>query len=67
VTVAVTPDAFKKTLLTLLFSLGISLRFFSQPEVLALIAELSRKLGVSLNGDNIKKLVLDDMKAKRNS
>jgi len=39
---------------------GISLRFFFQPEVLALIGELARKLGVSLNRDNIKKLVLDE-------
>jgi len=31
---------------------GISLRFFSQPEVLALIGESARKLRVSLNGDN---------------
>jgi len=39
---------------------GISLRFFSQPEILTVIDELARKLGVSLSRDNIKKLVLVD-------
>jgi len=44
---------------------GISMRFFSQPEVLALIGELARKLGVSLNRDNINKLVLDEYESQK--
>jgi len=39
---------------------GISPRFVSQPEVLALTVKLAWKLAVTLNRDNIKKLVLDD-------
>ena len=38
----------------------ISLRFFSQSEVLVLIGELAQKLGVSPNWDNIKKLLIDE-------
>jgi len=45
----------------------ISLRFFSQPEVLALIDEFARKLGASLSRDNIKKLVLDEYESQKNS
>jgi len=44
---------------------GISLRFFSQPEVLALIGELALNLGVSPNRDNIWKLGLDKYESRK--
>ena len=55
-----TPDAFKKNIVKITVLNGISLRFFSEPEVLALIGELARKLGVALNRDNIKKLIIEE-------
>jgi len=41
------------------------MRFFSQPEGLALIDELARKLGVSINRGNLKKLVLDEYETQK--
>jgi len=58
-----TPDALNIVDITVLN--GISLRFFSQPEVLALFGELARQLEVSLNRDNIKKLVLDEYESQK--
>ena len=58
-----TPDALNIVDITVLN--GISLRFFSQPEVLALFGELARQLEVSLNRDNIKKLVLNEYERKQ--
>jgi len=43
----------------------ISLRFFSQSEVLVLIGELAQKLGVSPNWDNIKKLLIDEYESQK--
>jgi len=40
---------FEKNSVDITVPSGISLRLFSQPEVLALIGELARKLRVSLN------------------
>ena len=65
VTMTMTPNALKNTVDITVFN-GNSLRFFSQPEVLARIGELARRLGVSRNRNNIKKLVLQ-MKSKRNN
>jgi len=57
VTMTMTPNALKNTVDITVFN-GNSLRFFSQPEVLARIGELARRLRVSRNRNNIKKLVL---------
>ena len=54
VTITMTPDAFWKNSVDITVLSGISLILFSQPEVLALIGELARKLRVSLNRDNYK-------------
>jgi len=60
VTITMTTEALKKNAVEMTAFNGISLRFFSQPEVLALLGELARKLGVSLNRNDIKKLVRDE-------
>ena len=60
VTLSMTPDEFKKNIVKITVLNGISLRFFSKPEVLALIGELARKLGVALNRDNRKKLIIEE-------
>lgn len=65
VTISMTPDAFKRNIVKITVLNGISLRFFSRPEVLALIGELARKLGVALNRDNIRKLVIDEYESQK--
>ena len=60
-----TPYAFKRNIVNITVLNGISLRFFSRPEVLALIGELAQKLGVSLNRYNIKKLVIDEYESQK--
>ena len=57
VTLSMTPE---KNIVKIAVLHGIFLRFFSKPEVLALIGELARKLGVALNRDNIKKLIIEE-------
>ena len=60
-----TPDAFNKNIVDMTVFSGISLRFFSQPDVLAMIDEMARKVGVSLNRNNIKKLLLDEYESQK--
>jgi len=60
-----TLDVFKKKLCWHdCFQFGISLRFISQPEVLALISQLA-ELGVCLSRNNMKKLVLDEYESQK--
>ena len=62
VTLSMIPDVFKKNIVKITVLNGISLKFFSKPEMLALIGELARKLGVALNRDNVKKLIIEEYK-----
>ena len=65
VTLSMTPDAFKKNIVKITVLNDISLRFFSKPELLALVGKLARKLGVVLNRDNIKKLIIEEYKNQK--
>ena len=65
VTVTMTPDEFKRNIVRIIALNGISLRFFSRPEVSALIGELARKLSVSLDKENIKKIVFAEFEREK--
>ena len=41
-----------------------SLMFFQASEVKALLGEMTRKLGITLNRDNVRKLIIDEYKLK---
>ena len=55
-----TPEAFEKNIVKITV-----LNIISPPKILALIGELAQKLSVALNRGNIKKLIIDKNKNRK--
>jgi hypothetical protein len=64
VTVTMATEKFKKHLTELVVRNGVALTLFSQPAFPGLNGEMAKKLGVSLERQSIRKLVLEEAKNK---
>ncbi|XP_073521308.1 protein MIS12 homolog isoform X1 [Phyllobates terribilis] len=60
VTVTMTADVFKRQLIELVVKDGVPLSLFARPAFTALNGEMARKLGVSLERESIRKLVIEE-------
>ena len=60
VTVTMTTEKFKKHLICLVVKNGVALTLFSQLAFLGLNGEIAKKLGVSLERQSIRKLILEE-------
>ena len=65
VTVAMNKENFKKYIIEMVVKSNILLSFFSIPAFLGLNGEMARKVGISLDRVNIRKLITKKAKEKR--
>ncbi|KAM4053246.1 LOW QUALITY PROTEIN: uncharacterized protein ACNLHF_005976 [Anomaloglossus baeobatrachus] len=60
VTVTMTVDTFKKQIIELVVKDSVPISLFSRPAFMCLNGEMARKLGVSLERESIRKLVIEE-------
>ncbi|KAM5125247.1 LOW QUALITY PROTEIN: uncharacterized protein ACMZJ9_022334 [Mantella aurantiaca] len=65
VTISMTPEKFKQHIIEMVVKNSVPLSFFSQTAFLGLNGEMAKKLGVSLERESIRKLIIEEAKYKK--
>jgi len=65
ITVAMTAEVFKKSIIDLVVHNGVALSLFSQPAFLKLNGEMARRFGISLERQSIRNLVINEPADKK--
>lgn len=65
ITITMTPEKFKRHISEMVVKNSVPVSLFSQPAFLGLNGEMARKLGVSLERENIRKLVIAQAKYEK--
>lgn len=65
ITVTMTPGKFKNLIIQMVVQNSVAVTFFSQPAFLGLNGEMARKLGVSLDRECIRKLVIEEARTRK--
>ncbi|GFG29456.1 hypothetical protein Cfor_08213, partial [Coptotermes formosanus] len=65
VTIRMTPEKFKHHIIEMVVKNSLPLSFFSQTAFLGLNGEMAKKLGVSLERESIRKLIIEEAKCKK--
>ncbi|KAM9330121.1 LOW QUALITY PROTEIN: uncharacterized protein PAF06_009560 [Gastrophryne carolinensis] len=65
VTISMTPEKFKHHIIEMVVKNSVPLSFFSQTAFLGLNGEMAKKLGVSLERESIRKLIIEEAQCKK--